>query len=274
MLFRSQDNWDDWSYKFDSVCGSLDDGLCKLMRKAEITTTEITDQSVKDWELEAAENAPQPGQVDCVKLTRELHQQLVAYCNGQAATIVKSNRTLKNGVETWRRLFAHFAVRNTVKAQNLLVKIMSTDFPKGTNDSSLREFLLKFTEWEGLITEYECTANKTMPDDHKIAHLKVRCPTAVADHLSLHPEIDTWSAVSALVRNFVKSKTEAKELTGPTTNAMTTDDINALHKGKGKGKKGNWNNWQGSDWGKNNNYSHWNFNNNSWWNSSSSSWTD
>ena len=144
---------------------------------------------------------PHQGTVTTLTPCRELHQQLVSFCNGDAATIVKSNRTGKNGFETWRRLYEHYAVKDSIKGRKLLFKVMSTRF-----STDYTTVLLEFTQLQALISEYH-TASGRMPDDKlKITHMSQYAPTALVEHLSLNPSISTWSEVCGLIVNFTKMK--------------------------------------------------------------------
>lgn len=180
-------------------------------------------------------------------------------CSGTAANIVKSNKTIKNGFETWRLLYQHYSTRNTAKARILQNEVNSFEIP-----DQLQDFLAKLIEWEAKITEYETASKVLMTDEHKLSTMINKGPEQIRDHLLLNPQINRWADVHSLIVNFVKAKTEKDELTArkaKDTLALVEQDIakaggldycteatiNAYHSayrtvyGKGKGKgKGHW----------------------------------
>jgi hypothetical protein len=196
----TQDDWDDWSYKFESICAGLDDRLCLLMKVSEVHVGQFYDLDCETWELGDEGIKPKSGEPDAVKLSRELHQQLVANCNGQAATLVKTNRLMKNGFETWRLLYQHYSVRNAAKSRMMMQKILNFKLSK----DDYKQFLTDLTSWEALMLEYDDLTKEKMKDYVKMAHLIDKCPETVADHLNLHPEISEYNKVSLLVKNFEK----------------------------------------------------------------------
>ena len=92
-----QENYDDWSYRFDAICASIDERLCKLLTWTTQQTDVINDLDLESWKLIAENKVTDTSLPSAVKLSRELHTQLVNCCSGTAANIVKSNKTIKNG---------------------------------------------------------------------------------------------------------------------------------------------------------------------------------
>ena len=46
-----QENYEDWSYKFDAICVSIDERLCKLLTWTTEQTDVIHDTDLESWEL-------------------------------------------------------------------------------------------------------------------------------------------------------------------------------------------------------------------------------
>ena len=155
------DDWDSWSYRFVTYCAQADYRFETLMDIASTRQREPLDTEwIDDWDL----NYPGPPDwVTAQQLSIYLFAELTEICRGDAATVVRLNRTTKNGFETWRQLCNKYGM--VTRSQKLLQKaqILATIFHEST-------FINQLGQREALIKEHEDISGP-MDDDFKIAHL-------------------------------------------------------------------------------------------------------
>eukprot|EP00971_Amphidinium_carterae_P330621 6463747-Amphidinium_carterae.1 len=89
--------------------------------------------------------------------------------------------------------------------------------------------------WEKAVSLYEERTGEMLADSVKRLTLQVLCPPALQDHLDFHASrLSTYAATKSEVDAYLDAKTSA-------SSGATPMDLDALYKGKskGKGKKNN-----------------------------------
>ena len=134
-----QEDWDDFSYRFKAYMVMRNHKFERFFNVAETATAELTSENFRG----------EGGVVDeeGIKLSHELHYMLIHVCEGSAASLIRQSDS-RHGVETWRKLHAHFSMRATVTSMGRLASILDVDFKHN-------DFVNDFLKWEEEIQKFE-----------------------------------------------------------------------------------------------------------------------
>ena len=134
------EHWSDWSFKFTSYIGALDETWLEAM-----ATAASHDEQLMLGAMNSANR----------ELSRKLYYVLTLQTEGVATGIIKGVPE-NNGLEAWRRLWAKFEPIRHTKSANILRNVLTPKFSK-------KNFLAELQEWENSVGQYN-RYNDALPD--------------------------------------------------------------------------------------------------------------
>ena len=98
-----------------------------------------------------------------------------------------------NGFETWRRLYAKFALPDATRSTSLLTQLLDFRFNPST-------FEQDFNVWETIKTKYERQSGQALPDGVLVATLLNKTTEALQQHLRLNARaLQTYAQVREVI---------------------------------------------------------------------------
>ena len=224
------DDWERFKFSFTSWIGTVDDRYPDLL--------ETAGKQVDELFFEEMETEHEP-------LARNLFALLVGLCQvGEVPVLAKMVRD-RNGLELWRKIFAHYEPGTANKPLVWLRHLSSPVFP--TKESEWQHGL---EHWESEISQYQAQTNKVFDPDLKLAIIADLAPQNLKALIQMHTkELDSYQKMRQYIVDYLKAKNcwkrpdgnkfgeKPKSSTGP-----APMDVGAVGDGKGgkgnKGKKG------------------------------------
>ena len=235
-------DWEEWAWNFKAYISMFETGAVALLDRAEMMTDELTDEALQVV-LDTGD-VDQDATAARVLFSRKLHYLLSQLVKDSAKFVVRQNDD-SNGFETWRRLYAKFALPDATRSTSLLTQLLDFRFNPST-------FEQDFNVWETIKTKYERQSGQALPDGVLVATLLNKTTGALQQHLRLNARaLQTYAQVREVILEYHRSRLLMNPVAQTSANATFQGgtsapmDIGALKgkgkKGKGKGKSPHWN---------------------------------
>ena len=222
-------DWEEWSWTFKSYICMFEPQALDALDRAEQAVATLTDTDLRVT-LDDDETVDQEATDRRVLFSKRLHYLLAQLCKDSARLVVRQNIE-GNGFETWRRLYAKFALPDATRATSLLTQLLDFRFNPST-------FEQDFNTWETLKVRYERQVGAPLPDGVLVATLLNKTSGALQQHLPLNARtLTTYQQTRDTIVEYFRSKlmlTSSSSSQGPAP--MGIGFVGKGKKGKGKGK--------------------------------------
>ena len=222
-------DWEEWSWTFKSYICMFEPQALDALDRAEQAVATLTDVDLRVT-LDDDETVDQEATDRRVLFSKRLHYLLAQLCKDSARLVVRQNIE-GNGFETWRRLYAKFALPDATRATSLLTQLLDFRFNPST-------FEQDFNTWETLKVRYERQVGAPLPDGVLVATLLNKTSGALQQHLRLNARtLTTYQQTRDTIVEYFRSKlilTSSSSSQGPAP--MDIGFVGKGKKGKGKGK--------------------------------------
>ena len=235
-------DWEEWAWNFKAYISMFETGAVALLDRAEMMNDELTDETLQV--ILDTGDVDQDATAARVLFSRKLHYLLSQLVKDSAKLVVRQNED-SNGFETWRWLYAKFALPDATRSTSLLTQLLDFRFNPST-------FEQDFNVWETIKTKYERQSGQALPDGVLVATLLNKTTGALQQHLRLNARaLQTYAQVREVILEYHRSRLLMNPVAQTSANATFQGgtsapmDIGALKgkgkKGKGKGKSPHWN---------------------------------
>ena len=212
--------WRSWSFVFTCYCAAVDARLAELMRAS---LSEAEASNVQNSTLGSEDQAR----------SVQLYYMLVLLMEDRC--LCKIEHVMNGeGLRAWRKLSDDFEPDTGGRHAGTLIQLLGTEFPNSD------EVVDRLDEFETAVLRYEAQSKEVLSDSLKIAIVqKGLKDDIIRQHLLLNAaRLGTYKQVKEEVKSVMVTRRAiraANALPGSTSVAM---DLDAMYKGKGKGKKG------------------------------------
>eukprot|EP00971_Amphidinium_carterae_P052214 1027960-Amphidinium_carterae.1 len=214
--------WSDWIFEFENYLVCVDANYQEELRQAAIHGGPVG----------------LPTEPNRQARSHSLYAVLASLVTGKALDIVKTQRDLRKGFESWRRIVHEYEPPNNSRRLALLAELLEAASLDGT--SRPEQFAVKLLRWEERIREYERFPDCTFDAEKKAILLK-RAPAELATFLRVTvSETSTYEEIRDRVEGYLRSRRlwhlgdTAASSQGPVP--MDVGAIGTTPKGKGKDK--------------------------------------
>jgi hypothetical protein len=223
VFHGDQTKWSKWSYIFTSyVHGiSLKMGTCMDRCAGHPTLIPTSD-----------------GSNDVKEMANQLMTMLTTLCRDKALRVIKklSSGEHRNGFEAWRLLCMEYNYAGIGRRIAILKAILHFNFAG--------DYLDKFNTWTDIVQQYaRLGITDELAESVKLAIVLEQAPKQLRDHLKVNANVINGfsQVVEAIYASFSSKKAHVVGGLTPekhTAGGPTPMDVDALGKGKAKGKKG------------------------------------
>jgi hypothetical protein len=214
-----RDEFESWAFQFESYVGLL--GWSDWLVQVRELITEVD-------ELEMSEQT--------VAVSRQLYHLLVTVVKGPALSIVRL-APRGEGFEAMRRLYRDFRTGLEEDHAVMLASILTPVWWNTREDQLFTDILM---QWDELIADYQMASKEHVTDGMKTATIIAHAPDKIKGFVQTCPREtrSTHPALRKAIWEFVlggrgSNRVPERFQPTPTTTPM---EVDAVYKGKGKGK--------------------------------------